>query len=75
MELAIQLGWVKGDYKLIPGSGVALDRFPLQDYPAGGNGLEGEPVVFNYIGRILHDKGVDDYIKAARYIKEKYPMT
>ena len=75
MELAKELGWVRGDYKLIPGSGVALDRFPLQDYPDGGNGVSGAPVVFNYIGRVLHDKGVDDYIEAARRIKEKYPNT
>ena len=75
MELAKKLGWVKGDCKLIPGSGVDLKRYPVQDYPEGGNGLEGETVVFNYIGRILHDKGVDDYIAAAKRIKEKYPNT
>lgn len=75
MKLAKELGWVKGDYELIPGSGVALDRYPVQDYPEGGNGIDGEPVVFNYIGRILHDKGVDDYIEAAKRIKEKYPKT
>ena len=75
MELAKSLGWVKGEAKLIPGSGVALDRFPLQDYPEGGDGINGEPVIFNYIGRILHDKGVDDYIEAAKRIKEKYPNT
>lgn len=75
MELAKKLGWVKGDSKLIPGSGVDLKRYPVQDYPEGGNGLEGETVVFNYIGRILHDKGVDDYIAAAKRIKEKYPNT
>lgn len=75
MELAKKLGWVKGDYKLIPGSGVALDRYPVQEYPEGGNGIEGAPVVFNYIGRILHDKGVDDYIEAAKRIKAKYPKT
>ncbi len=75
MELAKKLGWIKGDYKLIPGSGVALDRFPVQDYPEGGNGTDGEPVVFNYIGRILHDKGVDDFIEAAKRIKSKYPKT
>lgn len=75
MELAKKLGWVKGDYKLIPGSGVALDRFPVQDYPDGGDGITGEPVVFNYIGRILHEKGVDDYIEAAKRIKQKYPKT
>ena len=73
MELARKLGWIKGKSKLIPGSGVALERFPLQDYPEGGNGVEGEPIVFNYIGRILHDKGVDDYIEAAKRIKANYP--
>ena len=75
MQLAIRLGWVKGDCKLIPGSGVALDRYPVQEYPEGGNGIDGEPVVFNYIGRILKDKGVDDYIEAAKQIKAKYPKT
>lgn len=75
MQLAKKLGWIKGDYELIPGSGVALDRFPVQDYPEGGDGVEGEPIIFNYIGRILHDKGVDDYIEAAKRIKEKYPKT
>lgn len=75
LKLAIQLGMIKGDYKLIPGSGVALDRYPVQDYPDAGNGIEGPPVVFNYIGRILKDKGVDDYIACAQYIKKKYPKT
>jgi len=75
MKLARDLGWVKGDYKLIPGSGVALERFPVQEYPDGGNGINGEPIIFNYIGRILHDKGVDDYIEAAKRIKKKYPKT
>lgn len=75
MKLAKKLGWVEGNCKLIPGSGVALDRFPLQEYPDGGDGLTGEPVVFNYIGRILKDKGVDDYIEAAKRIKAKYPKT
>lgn len=75
MELALKSNMVKGDYKLIPGSGVDLDRFPLQPYPNGGDGKIGEKVVFNYIGRILHDKGVDDYIEAARRITEDYPNT
>ena len=75
MELAKKLGWVKGDSCLIPGSGVALDRYPVQEYPEGGDGIEGAPVVFNYIGRILREKGVDDYIEVAKRIKRKYPNT
>ena len=72
MKLAVDSGMVKGDYKLIPGSGVDLNRYPLQTYPDGGDGIEGNTVVFNYIGRILHDKGVDDYIEAAKRIKKKF---
>lgn len=75
MRLAQKLGWVKGECKLIPGSGVALDRYPIQDYPDGGDGVNGPAVVFNYIGRILKDKGVDDYIEAAKIVKRKYPKT
>lgn len=75
MKLAVDAGMVKGPRMLIPGSGVNTERYTLQAYPAGGNGLEGEPVVFNYIGRILQDKGVDDYIAAAKVIRAKYPQT
>ena len=75
MRLAQKLGWIGRDYRLIPGSGVSLDRFPVQEFPEGGDGITGAPVVFNYIGRIMHDKGVDDYIEAARRIRAKYPKT
>lgn len=70
MELAIKQGFVKGDYKLIPGSGVNTERFPLQPYPNDTG-----TIVFNYIGRVLKDKGVNDYIEAAKRIKERYPKT
>lgn len=75
MQLALDAGMIKGDYQLIPGSGVDTNRYLLQDYPNGGDGINGDPVVFNYIGRVLHDKGVDDYIEAAKRIKKKYPNT
>lgn len=69
MQLAQETGMVKGECRLIPGSGVDTDRYPLQEYPDGGDGITGPTVVFNYIGRILHDKGVDDYIEVAKRIK------
>ncbi len=75
MKIALDIGMVKGEYKLIPGSGVALDRYPVQAYPDGGDGVNGETVRFNYFGRIMREKGVDDYIECARIIKEKYPNT
>lgn len=75
MKLAVQNGMVKGDIRLIPGSGVNTDNFVLQEYPDGDNGIEGEKIVFNYVGRILEDKGVEDYIAAAKIIRKKYPCT
>lgn len=75
MKLAQESGMVKGKCRLIPGSGVALERYPVQPYPDGGDGIIGETVRFNYFGRVMHDKGVDDYIECAKRIKEKYPNT
>ncbi len=75
MQVAIDAGMVKGDYKLIPGSGVNTERYPLQPYPEGGDGKTGEKIVFNYIGRVLKDKRIDDYIEAAKRIKKEYPQT
>ena len=75
MKLAEESGMVRGEHSLIPGSGVNTERYPLQPYPDGGDGKNGAKVVFNYIGRILHDKGVDDYIEAAKIIKKEYPNT
>lgn len=66
MKLAISKGIVKQNYKLIPGSGVDVNRFPLQPYPKNN-----DKIVFNYIGRVLSEKGVDDYIEAAKTIKAK----
>lgn len=57
-------------YSVIPGSGVALDRFPPIPYMPSE-----EKIVFNYIGRVLREKGIDEYLAAARIIKSKYPNT
>ncbi|MEN6460257.1 MAG: glycosyltransferase family 4 protein [Syntrophomonas sp.] len=70
MNLAINRGMVRGKYRLIPGSGVNTERFPLQPYPE-----DNDKIIFNYIGRVLYDKGVDDYIEAAKRIKKKHPNT
>ncbi|MGI5971089.1 MAG: glycosyltransferase family 4 protein [Oscillospiraceae bacterium] len=70
MELAKRLRLYKGRSILIPGSGVNIDRFPVQDYPSQ-SGI----TVFNYIGRVLSEKGIDDYIEAAKLIKSERPDT
>lgn len=55
---------------LVPGSGVNLQYHCLQDYPA-----ESEPLRFLFIGRLLREKGIDEYLYAAEYIRAKYPHT
>lgn len=54
--------------KLIPGSGVNLERFSPNEYPS-----ENKPIEFAFISRIMKEKGIDQYLEAAKAIKTKYP--
>ena len=49
------------------GEGVDLDEFAFQPLPARAD------FVFILIGRLLWDKGVAEYVEAARRIRAKYP--
>lgn len=55
---------------LLPGSGVNLERFSVLDYPSQDKGVE-----FVFISRIMKEKGIEQYLAAAKYIKNKYPDT
>lgn len=59
-------GIIKGDYKLIPGSGVNLEEFKFHPLP------EGDTFNFLFIGRIMKDKGIEEYLKAAEEIKKNH---
>ena len=61
---------VKGPMRLIPGSGVNLQYHHLQDYPD-----QDQPLIFLFISRLLREKGIDEYLEAAKAIKAKYPST
>lgn len=56
---------------LLPGSGVDLSRFkPAErDEHAAGHGA----LRFLFVGRLLWEKGIGEYVEAARAMKEKYP--
>lgn len=56
-------------YGLLPGSGVNLKRFTVKKYPTG------ETIRFVFVGRIMKEKGIDQYLEAARVIKAKHPNT
>lgn len=55
--------------KLLPGSGVNLKYFHILEYP------NDEQIRFVFISRIMKEKGIDQYLAAAKYIKNKYPFT
>lgn len=53
--------------EIIPGSGVNLKINSLEDYPA-----ENEPLRFLFVARIMKDKGINEYVHAARIIRKQY---
>lgn len=56
-----------GPFTLLPGSGVSLDRFPLLPYP------ESNKIEFLFCSRIIKEKGIEEYIEAAKTIKKTHP--
>lgn len=67
-QFCIEYGMVKGNNRLIPGSGVNIDYHTLQEYPKDDN-----PTKFVFISRLLKQKGIEEYFGAAEKIKNKYP--
>lgn len=51
---------------VLNGAGVNLEDYPSQPYP-----LEGA-VRFLFVGRVMHEKGVDELFAAARRMKQTY---
>jgi glycosyltransferase involved in cell wall biosynthesis len=56
--------------KLVSGSGVDLLKFPYIQRPE-----KLAKRVFLFIGRLLKDKGVMEFVEAAKIVKSKYPDT
>ncbi len=52
--------------RLIPGSGVNLEKYCVLEYP------NTEEVHFIFVARILKEKGIDQYLEAAREIHKKH---
>jgi len=52
--------------ELVRGSGVDLDFYPATPLPPG-------PPTFLFIGRLLRDKGIHEYVEAARRVRRNRP--
>lgn len=57
-----------GVQKLIPGSGVNIERWHLMEYPEDEKAVE-----FLFIARVIKEKGIEEYLAAAKNITEEYP--
>lgn len=57
----------KTHYRDLPGSGVNLNMFKFKPYPENNN------ICFNFVGRIMPSKGINEYLECAKIISKKYP--
>ncbi len=64
-ELFAQLGIVSGD-RAISVKGCGVDTTWYHPYP---NSQDKEKTIFTFIGRLLYDKGIREFVEAARKIK------
>ncbi|MGE4287703.1 MAG: glycosyltransferase family 4 protein [Salinivirgaceae bacterium] len=56
----------KDRLKILPGSGVNLEQFCVLDYPLDIT------IEFAFISRIMREKGIEEYIEAAKSIKQRF---
>lgn len=68
-EFFLKKGFKLNRYVVIPGSGVNTDYFSLQPYPSD------KIIEFVFISRIMKEKGIEQYLEAAEFIKRKYDNT
>lgn len=55
---------------VLPGSGVNLQEFQPLPYPTSQNCVK-----FIYVARVMKAKGIEEFLKAAHIVKEKYQDT
>ena len=67
MQLFVDLRIIESDRaRLVPGSGIDLAQFQQVPLPLSAP-------VFLLIGRLLRDKGVVEFVAAARLVREEFP--
>lgn len=72
MNLFLERKFVKKSVaERIPGSGIDYKKFS----PVATKEKDDNNFIFLFIGRLIKDKGIFEYIDAARRIRKKYPNT
>ncbi len=59
-------GLLGGRGRVVAGSGVNLETFPAEPYP------QDEAVRFLFVGRMMRDKGIEEYLQAARALHDAH---
>lgn len=69
-EIFLKLNIASPDQSLlIPGSGINTEKYiPVEKSKEGKSGC-----TFLFVGRLLYDKGIREYVKAAQRLHELYP--
>lgn len=69
-DVLVEDGLVRKEQTVVlPGAGVNLDEFTPAAYPAEGT------LRFLFVGRVMQEKGVDEYFAAIRRLRAEYPDT
>lgn len=68
-DFFVKKGVVKKAYDLLPGSGVNLKNYMVTEYP------NGPTVDFVFVSRIMKEKGIEQYLEAAKEIKARHSET
>ena len=61
-----ELNICHGNTKILPGSGVNLEEFSVFPYPPP------DTIEFAFIGRVMRDKGINEFLSAAKVISKQY---
>lgn len=67
LKFCVERRMVNKNFELIPGSGVNLQIFSFKPYP------ENTRIRFLYLGRVMREKGIDQFLEAAEDITKGYP--
>ena len=65
----LERGIVNGHNDILPGSGVNLTLYKPLAYSAR------DTVDFLFVARVMQEKGIDQYLEAASFIRDLYPQT
>lgn len=61
-------GIVGDNYSILPGSGVNLEEHCYEPYPSEKDGIR-----FLFVGRIMKDKGIGEFLECAKRIHKTHP--